>query len=57
MQEAVVLFEGTKDFGLMPTSLMTRQTPFPTVSKCLIELNTLFTANFFPEESQVSRKW
>jgi len=51
MQEAAVLFEGTKDFWSYAYKPNDTTDTISTVTKCYLEPNTLFTANFFPEES------
>jgi len=55
MQEAARLFEGTRDFWSYTYKPKETTNTVSTVNSCYIEKNTLFTANFFPEESFVFR--
>ncbi len=55
MQEAAQLFEGTHDFWSYTYKPKENTNTVSTVNSCCVEKNTLFTANFFPEESFVFR--
>lgn len=51
MQEAAPLFEGTKDFWSYTYKPKETTDTVSTVTRCVLEVNSLFTASFFPEES------
>ncbi len=51
MQKAAPLFVGTRDFWSYTYKPSDTTDTISTVSSCYLESNTLFTANFFPEES------
>lgn len=51
MQEAALLFKGTHDFWSYTYKPSDTTDTVSTVNSCYIEVNTLFTANFFPEQS------
>jgi tRNA pseudouridine38-40 synthase len=55
MQQGARLFEGKHDFWSYTYKPKPTTDTWSTVNSCLIEENTLFTANFFPEKSYVFR--
>ena len=55
MQQAASLFEGTHDFRAYTYKPNEHTNTTGTVTAASIEPNTLFTANFFPEQSYVFR--
>ncbi|MEO1013211.1 MAG: tRNA pseudouridine(38-40) synthase TruA [Bacteroidota bacterium] len=51
MRESAKLFLGTHDFSAYTARLQKNAKTIRTITNCQITTNTLFTANFFPEES------
>ena len=55
MQEAAALFEGEHDFSVYTADIKPHTKRIRTIESCIIEKNSLLTANFFPEQSFMLR--
>ena len=55
MKKAATLFEGTHDFRNYAFKPNPETQTVGTISKCAIKVNTIYTANFFPDQSYVLR--